>query len=106
LKKVNSIEDLVSREVLDKGFKNEKSKEIELLDGFFESCETIGCNNTELFIEHLAHSLGNNYPTFAYIDGKKLRIGFISLRNDKNVLVTVRVGSIKRYLVSKEQEAV
>ena len=69
---------------------------------YYGEYEINRCKDVNAFCEELVKSLKSNYLTLECHDLYKLRVGFMSLRNDGNIHFSVRIGTLKRYLNKAE----
>ena len=63
----------------------------------FDTPELIECESFDQFINYLVEYHKNNFPLIRCDSAKTLKLGFICLKNDKNILFRCRLIEIKKY---------
>jgi hypothetical protein len=67
----------------------------------YGECEEIICDKGEDFFRDLEESLKSNYPTFICDDPIRLKVGFISLRNNGNKHFLLGLSLFKKWVNEK-----
>jgi len=83
---------------------NDDSSLLVYSNKIYDACEEVKCGSGKDFLDQLKNSLASNFPTFICHLPKLLRVGFLSLRNDRNFHFSIRLGEYKKLVEDSNKE--